>query len=416
MSLTPMLRLKKAQYGMKTSSQDYNQNIDDILFNLHNLFEEINYQTDLIKTIEETLRIENQYQMIKIQKLQEELESIKSIYQSIDEQENQYIEYIYAKDMYTNDSILPHEKATINKSYNITTLPVLGEVESKVYLYNEIEGKIIVPDDLKLKIRPEPLYQDIAIQDNDIRNAFNGNNNSVWRRKYLYPINTEQNLIETTTVLEVTLPENIISNRNVNMIQINPFPISSITIEKIEYYLNGVKSLLPGWPTMRNAQNQIIPQPIRDKGIQAFYFSPIDMDSIEITISQDKYMVENNKKVYHLGAQEIGIFNIDYKSNVGRFIGEATLNGTTQIKVIEEIIPHFKNEILLSDKTQSKSTLFTFDIYQKNQDNQLEYTSDQFPVQLSGNKIIIKGNLFYDDRNNVAPALSHIEVKYRDFV
>jgi len=416
MTILPTLKLRKAQYGVKTSSNDYNENIDDILFNLQNLFEQANYQTDLIKTIEETLRIENQYQMIKIQKLQEELQSIKMIYQSIDAKENQYVEYIYAKDMYTNESILPHEKATINKSYNITTLPVLGEVESKVYLYNEIEDKIIVPDSLKLKVRPEPLYQDITIKDNDIKNAFNGNNNSVWRRKYLYPIDTEQDLIETTTVLEVNLPENIISNRNVNMIQINPFPISSITIEKIEYYLNGVKSLLPGWPTMRNAQNQIVPESIRDKGIQAFYFTPTDMDSIEITISQDKYMIEDNKKVYHLGAQEIGIFNIDYKSNVGRFIGEATLNGLKEVKVIEEIIPHFKNEALLSDKSVSKSTLFTFDIYQRNEDGQLQYTSDQFPVQLTGNKVIIKGNLFYDSRNNVAPALSHIEVKYKDFV
>ncbi len=416
MTILPTLKLRKAQYGVKTSSNDYNENIDDILFNLQNLFEQANYQTDLIKTIEETLRIENQYQMIKIQKLQEELQSIKMIYQSIDAKENQYVEYIYAKDMYTNESILPHEKATINKSYNITTLPVLGEVESKVYLYNEIEDKIIVPDSLKLKVRPEPLYQDITIKDNDIKNAFNGNNNSVWRRKYLYPIDTEQDLIETTTVLEVNLPENIISNRNVNMIQINPFPISSITIEKIEYYLNGVKSLLPGWPTMRNAQNQIVPESIRDKGIQAFYFTPTDMDSIEITISQDKYMIEDNKKVYHLGAQEIGIFNIDYKSNVGRFIGEATLNGLKEVKVIEEIIPHFKNEALLSDKSLSKSTLFTFDIYQRNEDGQLQYTSDQFPVQLTGNKVIIKGNLFYDSRNNVAPALSHIEVKYKDFV
>lgn len=408
MSNIPSFRARTVRFRTKTSSADQNEMVEDILYDLNNVFNLVNEQEALLNDVKETLDVEKKYQNIRIEQLLVELEETKELYRNLQAGLGRYAKKTYVDSFVTDPDASDLEKAEIETYYGIATLPVVGKKTSKVFLYDDVTQEVVLPDSLRVLV--EPLPDGTTVQDNNVFNAFNGDNHSIWRRKYVYPVNDPTT--EVTTVITITLPDNIISNRDINTILISAFPLSTVDINKIEYRLNGGWKLIPAWKK-DSAGNPIT---VADSGNLKLCFESLSMSQVRITLTQRNFIIQGHKKIFYVGAQEIGILHSDYQSSVGRFMVPIKLKGQLESKLIAKVIPHFKNADSLSDKSEEKRSVFNYTIYGVDNAGELEYTRDTLPIVVQNEDIVIKASINMDSQTGATPALESIEVVYEDFM
>lgn len=408
MANIPTLRVRSANFRSKTSSDDQNAMTEETLFDLNNLFNLVNEQEERLADVKEVLSVENKYQSIRIGHLLQELADVRALNQQIQQANGKYSANVYVDKMFVEATVAAQEKANIDTYHSILTLPISDKVQSKVHLYDDIAKEVVIPSTLGVDITPAA--DDVNIFDNDSMYAFNGENADIWRRKYTFT--TDSTVDKVETVVTITLPDNIISNRDINTISIHPFPLSTVDIDKIEYRMDGGWNVIPGWPkdSMDN------PVPIQDAGNLKFCFESLPMAEVRITFTQRNFIVENNQKVFYVGAQEIGIAYTDYKSSVGRFTAPLSLPGKLDARLITGVKPKFVNEEALSDKSEEKRGLFNYSIYMVGSNGVIQYTRDTLPIMITSDNIIIRANINADPRTGATPALESIEVEYEDLV
>lgn len=406
-SNVPSLQVRPASFRSATNSANQNKMEEELLYDLNNLFNLVNQQEAELNNAKQVLGTENQYQTIRIANLEKELQEIQNLYNQLQAGTGRYKKQAYvdsfSEDTYANEQ----EKAEVDTYHSLLTLPIKGKVQSKIYLYDEIADEIVLPKSLKAVI--EPAADGMNIIDNDITNAFR-NSNEIWARRYVYGL--EDAVDSVTTEITITLPDNIISNRDINTLTFHPFPLSTVNIDKIEYRMEGGWNLIPGFP-----QDDVgAPVPIKDAKNMKFSFEALAMAEVRITLTQENFIVENHKKVFYVGASEIGVSYTDYQSSIGRFICTMTLDGQATSKLIKNVIPHFKNGEALSDKTTEKRSIFNYAIYTLDANGVMQYTRDTLPVMVGDDVIVIKANINADPKTGAAPTLESIEVQYEDLV
>lgn len=408
MSNIPSFGAKTVKFRTHAESHDQNVMTEDILYDLNNLFNLVNEQEALLGDVKETLDVEKKYQNMRIEQLLVELEQTKQLYRDLQKGIGRYSKKAYVNEFLTDIDATDIEKAEIETFYGIATLPVVGKKTSKVFLYDEVTQDTVLPE--SLRVLAEPLPDGVNLVDNNVFNALNGDKHSIWRRKYIYPVNSP--VTEVKCVVTITLPDNIISNRDINTIVISAFPLSTVDINKIEYRLNGGWKLIPSWEK-DSAGNPIT---LKDSGNVKLCFESLSMSQVRITLTQRNFVIQGHKKVFYVGAQEIGILHSNYQSSVGKFVVPMKLEGEKQSKLISKVIPHFKNTDSISDKSEEKRSVFNYTIYGVDNDGELEYTRDTLPIVVQNDSIVIKASINRDSQTGATPALESIEVVYEDFM
>lgn len=407
MSNVPSLRTRSSKFRSGTSSHDHNVMAEETLYDLNNLFNLVNEQEALLLDAKSVMSTENKYQAVRIQRLEKELREIQNLYKQLQEGSGKYKQQVYVDKFQPDPAASLQEKAELDTYHSMLTLPVTGKTQSKIYLYDEITQDVVLPETLKVDVQPKS--NQVNITDNDVMKAF-GSNGEIWTRKYSFEMNDP--VASVTTVVTMTLPDNIISNRDINTLVFHPFPLSTVDIDKIEYRMEGGWNLLPGFP-----QNDAgAPIPIEDASNVKFCFESIPMAEVRITLTQRNFLIENHRKVFYVGAAEIGVAFTDYQSSLGRFLVPAILEGKTETKVITGVIPHFKNTHALTDRTEEKRSIFNYSIYTIDSAGALQYTRDSLPIMVTGEMILIKANISADAKTGAAPALESVEIRYEDLV
>jgi hypothetical protein len=410
MSSIPSMRQDVVRFREPSNSEKYNGTQADVFYDIVTLFNSANDLNTELKITNEAILTAAQFQQMKMQEIQNTLILLQ---QQLDVQEldsTQHVARAFTENFIVDATASAAERAYLDTFHGLLHLPITGKHISKVYIYDEVTDEIVTPSSLDVAVGPEA-YLGATIEQNSILNAFNGDNYSYWHRKVIMPLESSPAAGTMYTEVIITLPDTIISNRDINMIYLHPFPLNTLTINKIEYQLDGGWNLLPGWPVDGLSA---LPIAYLDAGNLKFCFPTTAMSRIKITMTQPRYIEENYKKVYHFGLQEFGVFYTDYQSEIGKIDMPFNLPSKTASRLITGITPKFFNEAALSDQSVDKSKLFSYNIYTVDEQGQYQYTRDTFPILVSTDLVIVKATIHADPQNKATPTLESVELTYTD--
>ncbi|MCX7610353.1 MAG: hypothetical protein N2043_02040 [Ignavibacterium sp.] len=412
MTNIPSFRKDLVRFRGQTSSHQYNESMENIFYDIVQIFNILNEQEKMIEDSREIFKIESHFQNIRNLRLLNELEKLKEMYEEKINGKKEKKIFIPVSKMEKDMTVETEKRAEIDVYHGVLTLPIVGKETSKVYLYDEIYNEIVYSDklDIKIDIDSKATY----IEQNDPKNMCNGDNTKYWKAKCIYTSAQKEHIPnEVDATITIHLPENILTNRQANAIYIHPFPHNSLTIKKVEYRLEGGWRLIPGWKVNKETNE---PEPIKECGNIKLVFPPMNIGEIRLTISQPTPIEENSNTVFYLGMQEVGVVLTDYQSDIGYFQVPIRLRkeGDNSQKIISKIIPHFKNEDTLSDNSETKSKIFQCSVYTVEPDETLAYTKDSFPILINRDRIVLKCQILMDKENQCSPALEWIKVIYED--
>lgn len=389
MNNIPSMIKREAKFRGPTSSQDQNNTIEESFYDLLTLFNSANFIEKRINAIRHVFSIENTFLQLKTQELKNKLDALQLEMEKTDTVFNRKF-FIKDFDITADSSIIA---ASLDTQHQIATIPLSGKSLSKVYLYDDINDKVVFPDSLVITL--DPPADNISIIDNDIINAFS-NDFNYWFRKVITSTDIIDPCIEC--IITIDLPDDIISNRDINTINIHPFPVKTVDIMAIEYQLDSNWQSIPGWNG-----------PILESGNIKLYFPQIQAKQVRIRLRQQHWIEEDYKKVFHLGAQEIGIFYTEFKDKLCQFSIECNLKEGGSARVIQNIVAKFNNELALSANIKD---LIGFEIYTVQLNGDLVFIKNTLPVAIPDNKIVIKIIMLFDSIAEITPMLESIDVIY----
>lgn len=408
MASIPNSNYQRVGFRSPTSSSEHNQRSEDVFHDIIGLYDMANQLESRLNTSNQAFELAGRFQHIHTQKLEHRIQQLEEELAKVRSGESVKMAYLFVEHM-TQDLTAPqHERAYIDTSHEVLHLPITGKSISKVYIYDEVAKEIRVPQALKVDVLPKT-KNGWRIEENSPVNAFNGDNHSYWHRKVILPLEDVPSG-DVKAEMVVTLPDTIISNRDVNTIYIKTFPVHSLQIDKVEYRLEGDWTLVPGWEVDENNE----PVPKMYAGNIKLCFPNVAMGQVRVTMTQHSWFEEDYKKVYHFGLQEVGIFYTDYQSETGRFDVPIILQGGTGANLIRSLKPVFRNESALSDKSDEKSSVFSYNIYTVDEYGQTHYTKDTFPIMVTSDQLIVRAAIHMDPYNKVTPVLERIELTYEN--
>lgn len=308
--MEPVSRKIEARFRGPTSSEDFNQWIEDNYFDLVQLF---NASRKNKSSIEENLSFllkENLFMQGKIEKLEGLIETMQ---ESIDSSKG-----ILSKSFYSIENV-SENNCKIDTRYGIAHLDLDQIPISKVYLRDNF-GKVFVPNSLNVSLYESysPISNirgkiELPIQeDKSIINAFNGSKDSYWIRNHY----TTESIDEVYAIIDIDLPRNIINHTRVNTIYLDPAPEFSFSILDILYSSSDTWERLDTFPKMTDGET---PQEISDAGKLAFVFPYKDILKLRLYIKQNKWTPEGNNRIFSYGFKSIEVFFTRFKEESSSF-------------------------------------------------------------------------------------------------
>ena len=346
----PSIQEREFKYRGKMESHELNalqkEAFDDVLdlFNKANQLQKNVYEMRVAHGIEMTCyskRLEESLAQIQI--LQERLNNA-----ALSSNDFRYLTcYSHFADIVTDSysAVKSTETNDITAHINNST--------SKTRLYDETYDEILIPPSLQVYIGPDsfrPNVGDIGnIEDSDVKNIFDGNDNTVWFRK----IYTSINVTEIENEVIIGLPEDIITSRLTNEIVIKPFPTGYVDVVDVQYRSNGSWQTIPGF-TSHSGYHSDVNQGINNAGNLKFNFPAIQTNQIKIKLRQRNYEDDliQNRRIWYLGLRDVDVLYNIYTRDHSVF--EMVFNFTEENRTIEI----YDTEVLFNNQFDSGDTNF----------------------------------------------------------
>lgn len=411
MSKLPITKFDKTKFRSTTDSEHYNDFKERVFYDVVELFNMANELEAELEKTDYQMSMNGYFQQQSIERLQRDVIRVEKELEYQAANPNSKVTFVFPEDMQVDGTSDILERAYLDRQHHVVHLPIGGRLVSKTYLYDRVTDDIVVPDSLRAYAVPvEPPVQGVEIEDTEFKNAFTGEARKHWHRKIIYPLE-HQVEADVTTEFIVSLPDTIISNRNVNMITLHPYPLNSLRINKIEYRMEEGSTwrLLPGWPTDDELGE---PEPYSFARQLKFAFPTIAIQEIKVTMTQFNWVSEKNRKVYHFGIEELGVFEANYQAKLGKVNIPIRLGDTEGTFNVKECIPTFQNDNALTDQTANRSELFTYSIYTVDEEGKEEYVNDTFPITVTARQLLLKASLHIDPETLTTPILESVELSY----
>jgi hypothetical protein len=395
MTNAPYYQKQTVRFRDAASSGKFNDHIDEVFYDLTELFNAANHQEQDLQTIREFHEVGSHFAQEQMDQMKRELTALMEDLSAVQSPGQEYTKKLFPADARPDETVNEDERALIDTQHDIITLPFSSYSSSKLYLYDELNAEYIVPNTLQYDVTPHA--DNLIIKETDFMSAITPDEFKFWHRQYTY-FSGLKDFVEAQVTIK--LPDEIISNRDVNTIYIHPFPLNTLDIVNVEYQLDGGWRTIPGF------------QPIEEAGNVRFCFSSLEMSDIRITLRQRHFITKGSQQIFHMGMREIGVSHNDYQVSVGRFEIPVEFNQAFSNKEITNIQPVYMNEETLS-VNQKGTKLVTFKIYEVDDNDNLLYLNDTFPIQVKNNKILLKGVLSFDQNTKSAPTISAVELTYK---
>lgn len=406
MNRIPATRSNPIGFKGRASSEVYNQQTEETYLDILELYDAANEIEAEIEELQEAFQLNKQFQHIYIQKMQNRIRQLVDVIEKRVDGETHHVHTIYADEMRHDPNAAVTERAFLDSANGVAHLPLTKKTVSKLYLSDAMTGDISLPKALRVAAHPE-VRLGSRIEENDPLLAVDGKSQNRWRRKVILPLE-ESPKDGVTTEVVVTLPDTIISSRDANMFTLKTFPVNSLWVEKVEYRLDGDWKLIPGWPVDAKGE----PVAKEDVGNLKLCFPETAMAEVRVTLKQYNWFEENGEKVYYFGLEEIGVFHADFQSQIGKIDIPVTLRGDTETKVLRGLKPILENADALSGGANEIDPVISYSIYTVDDNNQLHYTKDAFPVVTTHGSVLIRAVIHADRYNGATPVLSAVELAY----
>ena len=408
----PTIKQKDFKYRSRMSSDELNSMQDETFNDILDLFGKAN---ELQKEVYETkmlAMIESECYTIRLNKALDKQKELEEMYKNLTDADDYRTQTKYAKDA----QILPDEYAcTVDQRTNDVICHIANST-SKTRLYDATYDEYYVPDSLRAYIGPDDFSQDqniLAIEDSDIKNAFDGNNGSAWFRRVI----TTESVEHIDNEMIIALPEDIITTRLVNELVISPFPSGYIEILDIQFKNNGAWTTIPGFKKHSLCSektgtdmfgNAYSYYSIADAPDVKFNFRNIQTNQIKIKLRQNNftYDSENQRKIWYLGLRNVDViynmYTIDYSEFAMTFDFPET---DRNIKI-------YDTPITFNNKDQSIDSNFgiTKEYFYYDSDGKYHKIASQLPFVLEGHKLRVKYSI---EGNQNTPNIASCSVKYK---
>ena len=395
MSKAPFYSTAGVRFRDATDSGAFNDHTEQVFYDLNELFNLSNEQEREIDRMRQFFEVGGHFAKEQMDRMQQELNALREEVSAVQRPGQTYTKRLNPSDARPDTEVDLYERALIDTQHDLITLPYSAYSSSKLYLYDEINREYIVPNTLDVDVTPKA--DGMTIKENSFLDAITPDEFTFWHRQYTY-FSGLKDAVEASVVIK--LPDNIISNRDVNTIYIHPFPLNTMDIVNVEYQLDGGWRTIPGF------------KPIENAGNVKFAFSPLEMSEVRVTLRQRHFITNGSQQVFHMGIREIGIAHNDYQVGVGRFEVPVEFNQAFANKQILDIKPVYQNEGALSVH-QRNTRLLTFKVYEVDPQGGLHYLNDTFPIQVKERQILLKGVMSFDKNTRSAPTLTGVELTYK---
>jgi len=207
------------------------------------------------------------------------------------------------------DQASDSNKCVINPDTGNISLPVTS-ISPVFYRQNPVSGEIFIHDSFEANIQNinEPEFP--AVNQGDIASAFSGSDRSFWIRRAEYPVDSSVAEISSELVIRVSPAD---SGGRLNHIMLRPYPLGTMDITGIWIKANNSSSfrLLEQFPHVRSG-SELIPIPIENVTEHEFFFPEKNFVEIKIGIKQRNFRIEDNRKIFEYGFEEVTGELVDY--------------------------------------------------------------------------------------------------------
>jgi hypothetical protein len=401
-----------ARFRGPTSSNEYNDMEDDHYADLVNLFKAINdnelslqFSKDAALTSDKMIGTYISFLEGRVTQLENKLDQLQ-----IDHLRSSKIGLV--SDMTAHypdqdqDKTINDSRCQIDFPFRHATLPKTSQIP-KTYLTDK-NKEVVIPEQLEITVTRNNTTG--VIDENDIRMAFNGDNNEFWIRKVSYDIGTEPN--EEDVIVDVSLPQQLVNNLNVNTILIHPHPELGIEVKNVEISTANGYETVPGFNQDEVAslsQNLYAPR-------KKYYFPQKPVQHVRLTLVQHHPIKMNDKMVFILGAQEIGVYLTSFEPS-GSFVLTHFDMSKVGVYSIESVDHIFQNRDTFS-YPRSLDNLLENNLYNYEilipQNNSLVPISNSQWSNLTAKEIWVKTVLYPDPgmNNGVNPCLHAVRLNY----
>ncbi|QHW35862.1 hypothetical protein GZH47_33775 (plasmid) [Paenibacillus rhizovicinus] len=402
-----------AQFRGPTSSHDYNTNEDDKYLEMVELYRQSNENLAQLTEVHQIVLAEHaaQQQYIsllesKMASMEEQLTGIEAVtpYEPI------FSKSTFALNMKAKYPAAAQELADtalrcdVDPAYRLVTLPIIHQIP-KTHLVNDKSGEIIVPSELKVKVGRTNTGG--TVSDNDVINAFNGDNESFWQRKVSYDFSAAPD--QEDAVLEIELPSHLVNNLNINTITIHPHPERGIQIQNIEMHYANAWQQIKGFTQDEISSIDTYEFAPRKK----WYFPSVPVQKIRITLVQKNPIDLNGKKVFVLGAQEISVLLTMFEPGGGFILSPFSMDGIYNIESIDHV---FLNRSAFSYDTKLDHLLdgaiYEYEVLKEEMDGTLVPLQSYEWTGQYARTLWVKTKLYPDPNNGVNPCLHAVRLNY----
>ena len=314
---TPFTQQRSVQFRGPTTSEDYNQRIEENYNDITLLYNQTNLNQSIAQS-EYTRFVKDQFGIERM------LEDLESRVASLESDSNQIV--FYHDDQIDNVLFSNTEYAipTINQcqldtSYGVLTLPLVANSSVSKLSFTDSNNNVTIPATLQTSVVGAGADSGTAIIDTSPPElAIARNVGSIWQRNVIVPAPVYGGAQLT---LYIAAPVDLYTTPNSNAIQLNPFPAFSSDITSVAYttntnltltdsdgyqnffsYYSGNTSSIgwtpPGtWPGDADLS----------AGSRVYYFDPQPITGLKIEMNQSNYYFDGSNYIYSYGASLIDL-------------------------------------------------------------------------------------------------------------
>jgi hypothetical protein len=407
----PTSKASVARFRGPTSSHDYNQSEDDKYLDLVELYKQSNLNLQNLKEAHQIVLAENAFLQNYVMMLERKLEDLETKLNNIEASapyDPIFFKTAFVQDMavhYPNESQDNGDtnlRCDIDLQYRYATVPLIHQIP-KTHIVNEKTDEIIIPNELVVKIGRTNTKGQVV--DNDVFNCFNGDNESYWQRTVTYNI-AECPEFEDV-ILEIELPSQLVNNLNINTIHVHPHPERGVQIKNIEYLYNNAWQTIPGFiqqDLLSINSNELAPR-------KRWFFPDVPVSKIRITLVQKNPLDINGKKVFILGAQEIGVYLSLFEPGGGIVLTPFEMDGLYNIESVEHIFLN-RNAFGIDKNLDQllEGRVFEYDILKETDDGILTPIQNTEWAGQMAKKLWVRTKLM--PYNGVNPCLHAVRLNY----
>lgn len=390
----------RKDFGYRTinSSEVHNQNQQEMLDDILDLFNKANAIERVINENMDFIKTENSYLESVNHLLLEKYKDLKNKYENLLNDEDYRCCIALPQDCEIYDE---NFGAVIDKvTSDITVRP--SKKISKLAIFDSVTDSMFLPDTLSVSIRT-PKKGIISEVDNDIYAPFYKDNNLYWTRK----VTTDNTVEKLTTEYVINLPEEIMTTPEMNEIVIQPF-LCRVAKVYGRYGDSNAWELVPGQEYHTAMEENDTLEGFINSGRKfRLNFPNQRYNQLKIVVVCESFTeCETNLRTFSYGIKQIGAYINYYNSyEQSSFQFEVDIPEYDSY-MITGVEPHFNN----GGEYGKFSKDFICDLYYKDSSGYFHKIVDTFPFTPKTNTIRVRCRFgeSYPDAN-----IKKILVKYK---